>query len=117
MQHLQPTVNFLQDGVPSLGYEYFGVSEYNCPQPMNRVSRPNAWSLNSPDVALLDLFWGGGGWGGSCFKDRVNSREVLDVKDLRASITAAVATVITKMLLMKWLEQDYRLYITEVPSA
>ncbi|GBN18895.1 hypothetical protein AVEN_239584-1 [Araneus ventricosus] len=40
-----------------------------------------------------------------------STREIYDVEDLRASITAAIAAVITEMLQKTWLELDYRLDI------
>ncbi|GBL93809.1 hypothetical protein AVEN_153585-1 [Araneus ventricosus] len=44
-------------------------------------------------------------------KDKVYSREIRDVEDLRASITATNATVTMGMLQQIWLELDYRLDI------
>ncbi|GBN56800.1 hypothetical protein AVEN_171110-1 [Araneus ventricosus] len=44
-------------------------------------------------------------------KGIVYSREIRDVEDFRASITAAIATLTTTMLLWTFLELDYRLDI------
>ncbi|GBL82712.1 hypothetical protein AVEN_88082-1 [Araneus ventricosus] len=44
-------------------------------------------------------------------KHKVYSKEIRDVEDLRASITAAIATVTTEIAQRTWLELDYRLNI------
>ncbi|GBN15067.1 hypothetical protein AVEN_209779-1 [Araneus ventricosus] len=62
--------------------------------PGQKISRPP-----------LDFFF----WG--YVKDKVYSREIHDVGDLRASITAAIATVTTEMLQRTWLELYYQLDI------
>ncbi|GBN95736.1 hypothetical protein AVEN_47647-1 [Araneus ventricosus] len=56
------------------------------------------------------FFWG-------YVKDKVYSREIRDVEDLRASITLAIATVTTGMLQRTWLELDYRLDILRATKA
>ncbi|GBM69667.1 hypothetical protein AVEN_124449-1 [Araneus ventricosus] len=48
------------------------------------------------------FFWG-------YVKDKVCSREIRDVEDLRASIIASIATVTMEVLQRTWLELDYRL--------
>ncbi|GBN11108.1 hypothetical protein AVEN_246312-1 [Araneus ventricosus] len=73
--------------------------------PRTGLSGPIARPPRSPDVTPLDfLFWG-------YIKDKVYSREIRDVEDIHASITAAIANVTTEMLQRTWLELDYRLDI------
>ncbi|GBL79761.1 hypothetical protein AVEN_101733-1, partial [Araneus ventricosus] len=66
-----------------------------------------AWSPRSPDVTPLDFFF----FWGYYVKHKVYSKEIRDVEDLRASITAAIATVTTEIAQRTWLELDYRLNI------
>ncbi|GBL77128.1 hypothetical protein AVEN_12763-1 [Araneus ventricosus] len=66
---------------------------------------PVAWPPRSPDLTPLDFFF----WGYVRYK--IYSREIRDVEDIRASIIAAIATVITEMQQRIWLELDYRLDI------
>ncbi|GBO37822.1 hypothetical protein AVEN_70952-1 [Araneus ventricosus] len=73
-----------------------------------RRGGPIAWPPRSPDDTPLDFFF----WG--YVRNKVYSREIRVVEDLRASITAAVSTVTTEILQRTWLELDYRL---DIPRA
>ncbi|GBN33318.1 hypothetical protein AVEN_1097-1 [Araneus ventricosus] len=92
MQHLQPIVIFQQDG--ALFHWSMDVRAFlDATFPYRWIGHgsPIAWPPISPDISPLDFFF----WG--YIKDKVYSREIHDVEDLRASITAAIATVTTEM--------------------
>ena len=61
------------------------------------------WPPRSPDITPLDSFL----WG--YVKDKVLSTPVPDIKNLKARITDAFATLTEDMLGNTWREIDYRL--------
>ncbi|GBM09555.1 hypothetical protein AVEN_29412-1 [Araneus ventricosus] len=104
MQHLQLTVILQQDGA-SLHWctDVRAFLDTTFPNRWIRRGGPIALPSISPDVTLLNFFF----WG----YVKVYSRQIRDVEDLRASITAAIATVSKEMLQRPWLELAYRLDI------
>ncbi|GBL79602.1 hypothetical protein AVEN_2961-1, partial [Araneus ventricosus] len=103
MQHLQQTVFFQHDRVNPHWTRMFGFLDTAFPNRWIGRGGPIACPPRSPGLTPLDFFF----WG----YVKVYSREIHNVEDLRASITAAIATVTTEMLQRTWLELDYWLYI------
>jgi len=63
------------------------------------------WPPRSPDISPLDFFL----WG--YVKDKVFSTPVTDIKNLKARITDAFATITEDILENTWRETDYRLNV------
>jgi len=60
---------------------------------------PTPWPPRSPDITPLTSFYG----------DKVFLTPVPDIKNLKARITDAFATITEDMLENTWIETDYRL--------
>ncbi|GBN30802.1 hypothetical protein AVEN_158843-1 [Araneus ventricosus] len=93
MLHLQLTVTLEEVGVPPhWGTDVRAFSDTTFRNRWLGRGGSIVWLPRSPDVTPLDFFF----W---CYiKDKVYSREIRDVADLRASTPAATATVTTEML-------------------
>ncbi|GBN77274.1 hypothetical protein AVEN_90900-1 [Araneus ventricosus] len=72
---------------------------------MDRTRLPKCLAPRSPDPLHWIFFFCG------YIKNKVYAREISNIEDVRASITAAIATVTTERLQRTWVELDYRLDI------
>jgi len=72
---------------------------------------PTPWPPRSPDITSLDYFLCG------YVKDKVFSKPVPDITNLKARITDAFATITEVMLQNTWRETDYRLDVLRVTKG
>ena len=104
LEEFQPWIIFQQDGAPP--HWVSDVRRFlDATFPNRWIGRegPTPWPPRSPDITPLDFFLRG------YVNDKVFSTPVPDIRNFKARITDAFATITEDMLENKWREIDYRL--------